>query len=161
VKVPVKNFVKRPVKSHTRQRATFNKREELSRELRVTHVEITNAKFELVREYISLARQTNDAAHLDDALGVLSKMNRSFSMESAVFEHVELQSNVAEAYLRIGRKTNNKLTLEKAKHAYRAAITLASLTGDDALREELRQNYRITLSLLGDKPQSPSLFKVA
>jgi len=137
------------------------KRAKLSEQLQATHVEITQVKFDLVREYITLARQENDAVHLDEALHVLSTMNKYFSLESTVLEHVELQSAVAEAFLRIGRKTENRLTLEKAKHAYRAAITLASITGDDRLREELRQNYRITLSLLGDKPQSPSLFKVA
>ena len=137
------------------------KRAKLSEQLQATHVEITQVKFDLVREYITLARQENDAVHLDEALHVLSTMNKYFSLESTVLEHVELQSAVAEAFLRIARKTENRLTLEKAKHAYRAAITLASITGDDRLREELRQNYRITLSLLGDKPQSPSLFKVA
>ena len=142
----------------------LNKSEEtfdLSAELRSTNSEIAQAKFELVRGYISLARQENNAAHLDDALGVLSDMNKTHSIESAMRVHVELQSEVAETFLRIGREKSNRLTLEKAKHAYRAAITLASITGDDRLRENLRQNYRMTLSLLGDKPQSPSLFKVA
>ncbi|MEP1230006.1 MAG: hypothetical protein ABJG88_04970 [Litorimonas sp.] len=153
--------MKFPVKTTAKKSENFDKHEKLSKDLKATYMEINQAKFDLVREYVSLAEKENQAEHLDAALGVLSAMNKSFSMESAMAEHVELQSSVAEMYMRLGRTANNRLTLEKAKHAYRAAITLASVTGDEALREELRQNYRITLSLLGDKPQSPSLFKVA
>jgi len=160
----VKNHVKKPrnpMKNSTKKLTKSQKRHDLSSQLSATNSDIVETRFELVRKYIALARAENDAAHLDDALGVLSDMNKSHSMESALRVHVELQSQVAETFLRIGRSKSNRLTLEKAKHAYRAAITLASITGDDPVRENLRQNYRITLSLLGDKPQSPSLFKVA
>jgi len=144
-----------------KKRTNPTKRANLSSQLHETNSDIAQAKFELVRQFITLARQENEAKHLDEALGVLSGMNKSHSMESTMRSHVELQSAVAETFLDIGREEKNRLTLEKAKHAYRAAITLASILGDDSLRENLRQNYRITLSLLGDKPQSPSLFKVA
>jgi len=153
VKHSVKKTVKRLDKTHRKAK--------LSGQLQVTNVELSQTKFALTREFISLARHQNDAVHLDDALTVLASMNKTHSMENAMYEHVDLQSEVAELFLSIGRQKNSRTLLEKAKKAYRTAITLASLTGDDAMRETLRQNYRITLSLLGDKPQSPSLFKVA
>lgn len=142
-------------KSHAKAKAN------LTSKLKETNNTIVQVKLDLVRQYIALARQEVDASHLNAALDALSAINTSHSMDSIALAHVELQSDVAQAFLFIGRKKNNRLTLEKAKHAFRAAITLASIIGNDPLREELRQNYRMTLSLLGDKPQSPSLFKVA
>ncbi len=139
----------------------FRKKAKLSEKLETTGAEITQVKFDLIREFISLARQENEAVHLDDALAVLSAMTQSLSMESTVHDHVILQSEIAATFLRIGRKTNDQKILVKAKHAHRSAITLASISGNDALREELRKNYRFTLSLLGDKPKNVSLFKVA
>lgn len=136
-------------------------RAKLAEQLHDTTSEIVRTKFELVREYVSLADMETSASHLDAALDVLSSLNATTLMENALSEYVEVQSHVAAGFLRIGRKTKNRLTLEKAKHAYRGAITLASVLGDDDMRQALRQNYRTTLSLLGDKPQNPSLFKVA
>ena len=63
--------------------------------------------------------------------------------------------------LTLGRQTGDRDALVSARDAYRGAITLASLLSDETLREDLRVNYKLTLTLLGDRPRSPSLFKVA
>ena len=157
----MKTAIKKPLKHSVKKQSKSQVKANLSAQLQETNDDLVQVKTDLVRQYITLATHEVDAAHLNAALDVLSAINKSHSLDSIALAHVELQSEVALAFLYIGRKTNNKLTLEKAKHAFRAAITLASITGNDKLREELRQNYRLTLSLLGDKPQSPSLFKVA
>ena len=137
------------------------KRKALTKQLNNTNQELSQAKYDLIEEYVSLARQEMNLAPLNTALEVLASINVNPALGHSAHTHVSLQSEVAKTFMQIGRKTNNRLALEKSKHAYRAAITLSSVIGDEALREDLRENYRIVLSILGDKAPNPSLFKVA
>ena len=61
----------------------------------------------------------------------------------------------------MGRANHDNEALEHAIEAYRGAITLASLLGDDVMRRDLKKNYAIARSLLGDQAKTQSLFKVA
>jgi len=51
--------------------------------------------------------------------------------------------------------------LEHAIKAYRGAITLASMLGDEEMRRELKRDYSLARNLLGHRVSDPSLKGVA
>ena len=129
--------------------------------LRDTDRELGQLNWELATELATLAEQTNDPAPLIKAVEALRSATRYYTFENAPREHATIQRSIADTLLTLGRKTGDREALKSARNAYRAAITLASLLSDEALREDLRVNYKLTQTLLGDRPDNPSLFKVA
>jgi hypothetical protein len=110
---------------------------------------------------ITLATQTGETKPLQDAVEALRSARAYYSFETCPREHAEIQQALADTLLTLGRSEGDKAVLEKAKQAYRGAITLASMLSDDVMREDLRVNYKLTLSLLGQHKRTSSLFKVA
>ena len=142
-------------KSRQRQNA------DLQVALRQTDEQLGQLNWELAVELTRLSEQTNDPAPLMQAVEALRSATRHYSFENAPREHAEIQQGIADTLLTLGRQTGDRDALESARDAYRGAITLASLLSDEKLREDLRVNYKLTQTLLGDRPQSPSLFNVA
>lgn len=137
------------------------RREELVQELRETDTALAGLNRELATQMILLAKQTGETQPLIDAVNALRTAQSLYDNDSQPFESAQVQQALADTLLMLGRKANDRNALESARDAYRGAITLASVLGDDVLREDLRTNYRLTLSLLGHRPQRASLFKVA
>lgn len=129
--------------------------------LRETDTELAGLNRELAAQMILLAKQTGETQPLKDAVQALRTAQTLYSNDSQPFESAQVQQALADTLLTLGRKANDRAALEKARDAYRGAITLASVLGDESLREDLRSNYRLTLSLLGHRPNRSSLFKVA
>ena len=115
----------------------------------------------LAKELVVLAEQSNDPAPLIQAVDALRSATRHYTFESAPREHALIQQSIADTLLTLGRRTGDRDALTTARDAYRGAITLASLLSDESLREELRINYKLTQTLLGDRPRAQSLFRVA
>lgn len=140
-----------------------NRREvaDLQIQLRDTDRELGQLNWNLARELITLAEQSKEAEPLIQAVEALRSATRYYSFEYAPREHALIQKAIADTLLTLGQTTGDRDALTTARDAYRGAITLASLLSDEELRESLRISYKVTLDLLGYRPQKPSLFRVA
>ncbi|MEL7232675.1 MAG: hypothetical protein AAGJ85_09215 [Pseudomonadota bacterium] len=144
-----------------RKRSKIRQKADLEIALRKTDEQLGQLNWELAMELTKLAAQTNDPAPLMQAVDALRSAKRYYSFENMPREHAVIQQSIADTLLKLGRQTGDRDALTSARDAYRGAITLASLLSDDALREDLRNNYKLTQTLLGDRPRSQSLFNVA
>jgi hypothetical protein len=61
-----------------------------------------------------------------------------------------MTKNIADTLLKVGRTYDDFDALEHAKIAYRDAITLASMLGDQVLRKSIKKNYTHLLDLMSD-----------
>ena len=145
----------------SKKQADLRARAELDIQLKRNAEQLAEAHWELASELTTLAKATNDPAPLIQAVESLRNATRFYSFDTAPREHALIQQSIADTLLTLGRRTGDREALTTARDAYRGAITLASLLSDESLREDLRVNYKLTLTLLGDRPRSPSLFKVA
>jgi hypothetical protein len=134
---------------------------DLEIELRQTDRQLGQLNRELASELTTLAEATGDTSALIQAVEALRSAKRYYSFEDAPLEHALVQQSIADTLLTLGQKTDDHDALMTARDAYRGAITLASLLSDEKLREDLRTNYKITQSLLGETKAREGLFKVA
>jgi hypothetical protein len=135
--------------------------EKLEGQLAQVDVRLALTKAELAAQLIKLAGQTSDEVPLvaaDDALSVARDL---FGFEGAPVEICLVQIALGDMYLKLGREASDKSMLTQAKAAYRTAITMASVQGDDDLRAELRMKVKLINSHLGQGPKTPSLFRAA
>lgn len=123
--------------------------------------ELGQLNWDLAQELTRLAAEENDPAPLIEAVEALRSAKRYYSFEFAPVEHALIQQAIADCLLTLGRRTRDRDALRTARDAYRGAITLASLLSDEDLREDLRQNYKLTQTLLGERTQVKSLFSAA
>jgi len=144
-----------------RQFHNNRKKTKLQSQLKDVNAELGELNRALAAQMIMLATQTGDTEPLKDAVEALRSARAYYSFETCPREHADIQQALADTLLTIGRSNNDKAALEKAKQSYRGAITLASMLGDDVMREDLRSNYKLTLSLLGQHKPAASLFRVA
>ena len=134
---------------------------DLQRDLKKTNNALANLNRELAGQMVLLASQTGDTAPLVQAVAALRSAEELYSIESKPRENAEVQQALADTLLTLGRANQDNEALLHAVEAYRGAITIASLIGDEAMRRELKRNYRQAKSLLGDQSKTQALFKVA
>lgn len=133
----------------------------LNKKLADTDARIALMKAEMAAHMIKLAGQTNDLTPLAQAEEALSAARRYYNFEQTPVEIGMVQTALGDMLFSLGRKTSDKAALARARDAYRGAITLASLHGDDRQRETLRDKVKITESLLGVSRTTQALFRVA
>jgi tetratricopeptide (TPR) repeat protein len=136
-------------------------RDALQAQLNKTNSQLGELNRELAAKMIQLAGQTGDTEPLQQAVQALRKAKTYYNVETAPTEAVEIQQALADTLLALGRKNQDRDALESAIEAYRSAITLASLVGDEDRRKDLKINYKLASTLLGQHRPTPSLFKVA
>jgi len=134
---------------------------DLKRDLKQTNNALALLNRELAGQMVLLASQTGDTEPLIQAVAALRSAEKLYSIENTPRENAEVQQALADTLLTLGRANHDIHALEHAIEAYRGAITLASLLGDDAMRRDLKKNYGLARSLLGDHAKTQSLFKVA
>ena len=134
---------------------------ELQAKLDRTTAELGELNRELAEQMISLAAQTNDSAPLIQAVKALNKAKTYYKIDSAPKEALIIQCALADTLLKLGQKNRDRAALESSIEAYRRAITLASLVGDETRRQDLKINYKLAQTLTGHHQKTPSLFKVA
>ena len=110
---------------------------------------------------VKLAGQTDDLAPLKQAEEALSAARNYYTFETTPREVGMVQTALGDMLLKLGRAQSDKSALSRARDAYRAAITLASMHGDDSQRDSLRAKIKQAESFMGRRPPTPSLFKVA
>jgi len=136
-------------------------RDTLNLRLNKVNSQLGELNRELAAQMIKLAAQTGDTTSLIEAVQALKKAKTYYQFENAPAESMEVQQALADTLLSLGKKANDKEALSSAIQAYRNAITLASLIGDEGRRSELKSNYKATQKLLGSHQETQSLFKVA
>lgn len=137
------------------------KAEELEVQMAITDARLALTKAELAAKLIDLAGQTSDVAPLNDANQALKAAREFFGLEKAPMEICLVQVALGDMLFRLGRKEMNRNIIAQAKMAYRTAITMASVQGDEALRMDLRAKVKLVDSLLDKGPKTPSLFRAA
>ena len=138
-----------------------NLRDALQLKLDQTNSQLGELNRELAAKMIKLAGQTGDTEPLKQAVQVLRKAKTYYNVDTAPTDSVDVQQALADTLLALGRKNEDREALESAIEAYRSAITLASLVGDEDRRQDLKVNYKLASALLGNHRPTPSLFKVA
>ena len=108
---------------------------------------------ELASQMVLLASQTGDARPLIGAVEALRKVEGYYSTAGDPRSKLETQEALADTLLALGRTNGDGDALRHSVLAYRSAITLASLLGDDTARRRLRANYgaAIAQSEAGDR----------
>ncbi|WP_416878650.1 hypothetical protein [Litorimonas sp.] len=134
---------------------------ELQAKLDRTTSQLGELNRELAEQMITLAAQTNDTAPLIQAVEALNKAKTYYKIDSAPKEALIIQCALADTLLKLGQKNRDRAALESSIEAYRRAITLASLVGDETRRQDLKVNYKLAQTLTGRHKKIPSLFKVA
>ena len=131
---------------------------EIKREYRKTTRKLAELNRDLAAKMILLASQTGDTSPLIEAVSALRKAEELFSSETPPREVAEVRQALAETLYTLGKAQDDKEALEHSIEAYRSAITLASLLGDEKMRQSLKRNYAKAKKLLGDKsPSSDNL----
>ena len=137
------------------------KKDTLENKLANTDARLALMNAQLAAEMVQLAGQTHDLAPLKQAEEAISSARNYYTFETTPVEIGLVQVALGDMLMKLGRAQSNKPAIARAKTAYRAAITLASLHGNDSLREDLRDKVTTANSLLGQRPKTPSLFRAA
>lgn len=137
------------------------KRKALEEELVNTDAKLALMNAQLAAQMVKLAGQTDDLGPLSQAEEALSATRRYYEYENTPEEICLVQVALGDMYIRLGKKQNEKSAFARAKTAYRTAITLASMQGNDAMRRDIREKMKLVESLLGERQKTHSLFKVA
>jgi len=133
----------------------------LEQQLADTDARLALLKVQLAAQMIKLAGQTEDLAPLKQAEEALSAARNHYSFETTPVEIGMVQTALGDMLMKLGRINSDKSALLRACEAYRASMTLASMRGNDSERDALRSKIKIAESLMGRRPPTPSLFKVA
>lgn len=129
----------------------LRKKLDLSREFRKSTRQLAELNRDLAAKMILLASQTGDTTPLIDAVDALQKAEELFSTDTPPREVAEIRQALAETLYTLGKAQDDRDALERAIEAYRSAITLASLLGDDKMRQTLKSNYARAKKLLTEK----------
>jgi len=129
----------------------IRKKLDLKREYKKTTRQLADLNRELAAKMILLASQTGDTAPLIQAVDALQKADELFSVDSTPREVAEIRQALAETLYTLGKAQDDRLALERSIEAYRSAITLASLLGDDKMRTTLKRNYAKAKKILAEK----------
>ena len=134
---------------------------DLKRDLKQTNNKLAKLNLELAGQMVLLASQTGDTAPLIQAVKTLRNAQELYSIDNSPRENAEVQQALADTLLKLGRANHDIEALSHAVEAYRGAITIASLLGDEPMRKTLKKNYGLARALLGDRKKTQSLFSAA
>lgn len=134
---------------------------DLKRSLKKTNNQLAKLNRELAGQMVLLASQTGDTQPLIQAVTALRGAQELYSVDNTPRENAEVQQALGDTLLKLGRANHDAEALGHAVEAYRGAITIASLIGDEAMRKDLKKNYGLARALLGDRAKLQSLFSAA
>lgn len=121
--------------------AYFRNREVVLRsDLRTVTRDLAALNRELAQQMILLAIQTDDTGPLMRAVDALRLAQEFYEVENAPLENAEVQQALGDTLFKLGRSNNDKQAIAHAMQAYQGAITLASMLGEEPLRQTLRKS---------------------
>lgn len=112
----------------------------MKRKLKTVTQDLAALNQELASQMVLLASQTGDVAPLIQAVKALRKAEDIYTLQSMPRENLEVQKALGDTLLTLGRAQDDIEALTSAIESYRAAITLASMLGDETIRRILKQN---------------------
>ncbi len=134
---------------------------ELQHQLKQTDMKLALMNAEMAAQLVRLAGQSNELAPLQEAEEAILSARQYYTYETTPIEICMVQGALGDMLLKLGREKSDQGAIARARQAYRAAITLASMHGDEKFRNDLRLKMKVAETLLGQRKQTPSLFKVA
>ena len=134
---------------------------DLKRSLKKTNNQLAKLNRELAGQMVLLASQTGDTEPLIQAVKALRSAQELYSIDNTPRENAEVQQALGDTLLKLGRANHDSEALGHAVEAYRGAITIASLIGDETMRVALKKNYGLARAILGDRAKTQSLFSAA
>jgi|GEM_PF-1462270 len=117
------------------------KARDLGQRLSTVTRELAGLNRELASQMVLLASQTGDAAPLIGAVAALRKVQAFVETQDNPRDTGEVHQSLADTLFALGRANNDAMALTSAIASYRAAITMASLLGDDDWRHAIRADY--------------------
>jgi len=123
----------------------------LKKEMRSVTGQLADLNVELAEQMILLASQTGDSAPLIGAVKALREAEGVYCHNSAPDKHAKVQQSLGDILLTLGRVNGDIDALDASVSAYRSAITLASLLGDEPMRREVKKNYATARRLLQNR----------
>ncbi len=126
----------------------LNKKFTLKRTLKAVTGDLANLNVEMAEKMLKLASQTGNTAPLIDAVKALREAQAIYSVSNVPAKHAQVQKALGDTLLTLGRADGDIDALDASAQAYRSAITLASMLGDEAMRLAAKKNYRVVKTLL-------------
>ena len=126
----------------------LNKKFGLKKDLNSVTTQLAGLNVELAEQMILLASQTGDTAPLIGAVSALRKAQDVYTAESVPAKNAQVQKALGDTLLTLGRESSDIDALDSSVEAYRSAITLASMLGDEPMRRDAKKNYAVARRLL-------------
>lgn len=126
----------------------LNRKFKLKKDLKSVTTELAKLNVELAEQMILLASQTGDTAPLIGAVNALRQAQDIYSVESVPTKNAQVQKALGDTLLTLGRESSDIDALDASVQAYRSAITLASMLGNEAMRLDAKKNYAVARRLL-------------
>ena len=126
------------------------------RQLKETSKELAKLNRELATQMIVLASQTGDINALIQSADTLRRTRDQFGPNNTPQENAEIHLILASTLHQIARTNRDMDTLEHAIVEYRHAITLASVTNNEALRKRVRRDYAVAQDLASELSRTGS-----
>lgn len=120
------------------------------RDLKETSKELAKLNRELANQMIILASQTGDVNALIQSADMLRRARDRFGPENTPQENAEIHLILASTLHQIARANRDIEALDHSITEYRHAITLASVTNNEALRSRVRRDYKRAQQLSRD-----------
>lgn len=129
----------------------LNRKFKLKKELKSVTGQLATLNVELAEQMMLLASQTGDSEPLIGAVKALRDAQEIYSAQNVPAKHAQVQKALGDTLLTLGRSSGNIDALDAAVQAYRSAITLASLLGDEEMRRDVKKNYATARRLLENR----------
>lgn len=129
----------------------LNRKFKLKKELKSVTGQLATLNVELAEQMMLLASQTGDSEPLIGAVKALRDAQEIYSAQNVPAKHAQVQKALGDTLLTLGRSSGNIDALDAAIQAYRSAITLASLLGDEDMRRDVKKNYATARRLLENR----------
>lgn len=119
--------------------------------------ELAHLNREMALKMIMLACETGDIDPLIDAVQAMCSAEELYNQDTTPIENAHVQKKLGDVLLSVGKNEVDMRALEHAILAYRSAITISSLLGEDALRADVRASYKLALKYAGLEETPPTL----
>ena len=123
---------------------------DLGQRLSTVTRELAGLNRELASQMVLLASQTDDPEPLIGAVEALRKVQAYVETQDDPRDAGEVHRALADTLFALGRANTDADALASAVASYRAAITMASLIGDDDWRHAIRADYNACRAALAD-----------
>lgn len=129
----------------------------LKRQHRDVTVKLAKLNREMAMQLIGLASETGETQHLIDAVKALRAADELYSEGTTPVEGADLKKKLGDTLLKIGKDEEHMAALDHAIIAYRGAITIYSMLGEEKKRAAARKNYALARNLRGLDDGKPSM----